>query len=151
MPYCDGGTGTEFADQNRWCRAGAAAPSEESPDQSTAPFLDHGNVHVQGSRVHSRASFRPDPERNVGTCARPIGQDVPGDTFTSPGHAATITRRQETHQQDEPARRTGEKPAARFKSGAIIVKAALSLVAWLNCSTQRSVVEPTRCACRGHK
>ena len=52
VAYGDGGTGTEFADQNRWCRAGAAAPSEESPDQSTATFLAHGNVHVQRTRLH---------------------------------------------------------------------------------------------------
>ena len=44
-----------------------------------------------------------------------------------------------------------EKPAARFKFGATIVRAALSLVECPNCFTQRSVVEPMWCACRGHK
>ena len=104
-----------------------------------------------GATSTQLSEFPAWPREKCWNMCTPNWAGRPGDSFTSPEYAATITRRQETHQQDEPARRTGDKPAARFKSGAIIVRAALSLVAWLNCSTQQSVVEPMRCACRGHK
>ena len=100
MPYCDGGTGTEFANQNRWCQAGAAAPSKESPDQSTATFLLTGTCMYRG-HVHTAERVSDLVPKEVKECVHAqLGR-------TSRGHLYLSWIRSNDHEnaRDTPMRR----------------------------------------------
>ena len=145
MFYCDGDTDTEFTDQNRWGQAWTVASSKESPDQITTTFLTHENVHVQRTRLYDWTSFRPFPQRSDGICAFPIGQSR-GHLYLPWIRSNEHENTRDTHQWDEIARRTEKESGARIESWVSLIQNV-----WLNYSTQRSIVDSIRSACRGHK